>query len=1412
MTALNDYDLISFIKTQSLIFVPTTSHTSMAFHCKVESNRILVDLNRFVANVVTDAQFKSYLRHSYTSSKFKKFRQYAILFTNIPIKASPEGFTDHIPIIGPLVERIKNLVTLTQGVYNISGHPAFSAFFIDIISILADFFTIKSAATFITLIARVYSLVLRVSGFKRELFTPQMDFADLSMVLVALGLPSSIIASCRDFQTFANLRFNTGSFVVTCAKKLFSIIKQLLLYINNDTSLAIMKFIDTYFAYFNYIEYVETINDLYSKYVKDAQVMLDYRFRDQVLELDKTIGHCLDFNTWLSAPDRKAQRELYIAFKMNLVKYASTYTTSQRREPVCIVLEGPPGCRKSDTANKFISLCNYLQRSVYTHTCPCVEDGKDFYDDYENQSIFVMDDVGQQGNSQWRSIINFVSPVKFPLACAAVEKKNTKFFSSDVLICTTNQLSSIPSFTSKDCIGDREALFRRCHVLKFKSITSYDIEYIKFDYSDTHRWVNEFIGPLKDTPLPTTFKGAFNSEVDTDALLTWMWKIMATAETANAEAADTQLSSRRFEAITAALNLEHVREVYADARANFEPESIDFMTDVFQPAVIFTFDWSSTITEMITTNVSAVINHITAAYTTISSSFTFESITPCFLSKLFLSIASISLLGIAINSYMSPTSLGELAKLKGLYTAEQCVVGDADDVARVKSVQEHIFIAKITSFRNGVKIQGISQILISGKYFILNDHCIADNPSVNVYKRWIDYENNNMLFNNLPLTLHDRLIHEDLAIYSCEKFPISPISLFKWPVDTDISFYNTKNMFVVNSDMCKPIILHGNCHISNEVVEYKITDTQKYSFPVGETLQYNLSAQGLCGSLLITPTGIPLGHHVAGNTEQQIGVLKLWSKETLSKIRALKSNAVPYAVVHKDLKQYSGLRLLQTDLQSTRIPNETSYFPSPLYNIDQQPEYIAARVELEQLPMIIERMPKLPVNLAPFGSKTIYKRSEKSFKPIPSIPQVERDFAKQCLRSMLVPFVKVTEHEAAFGNDILKEMNRKSVNGYGYTKDKNDYFDYTNKIIKPEFLQKVSEFKQRILTDTLLPSDLLCTESLKDELRPLPKVDKPRCFRILPLHHTFLIKQYLAPVFLHIMKNMWDNGIAIGMNPYKDFHKLYAKLRTTAGQFDGDFGDYDGSAPSELQDDLAEVINEFFRGTDDDRKILIVLLNSLIRSFVLTKEELRLTTHSLPSGCWVTALFNSFLNRMITAVCLIRNKPKATIFDFKQILDFVLGDDKLVGTPKHLITVVNAITMKEVAESLGMTYTDAKKGDITAPFKDLDDCQFLKRTFKFHSELAKQVGILDINTICESLRFYDNTKNLDEVMNGKMTAMQFELYLYGREGNHLKDVLMKRADDQGIEFTRFDDLTISKSMLETDLYQHLMIMQSKYFA
>jgi hypothetical protein len=1140
-----------------------------------------------------------------------------------------------------------------------------------------------------------------------------------------------------------------------------------------------------------YMDFVDEINEVYTKYVKNSQVMLDITYRNKVLLLNDKTETDLEFMEFLSKPDMRASKELYMAFKSNIVKYVKTFTSSARTEPVCFVFEGPPGCRKSAMMNMLVEYCKYANRSVYIHEVPSVEEGKDFYDDYENQDIFVQDDIGQKGNSQWRVIINAVAPVKMPLQCASAEKKNTKFFNSNVLLGTTNKLMDIQSFTSKDCISDKEALFRRIHVFKFNSTKEYDVSYWKFNYKGSHKWENKFIDGMEKCEEPVVWKSAHNDRKENLKLVAWLYKIISCAEKLNAE--------------------------YANAGC-VSDEELKFIAEQCAPENEF---HDALEAQAITSSVLEVVNDITIDWIPWLVNFLKETVTELMsylLTPEGMGEAMGLLFGYLIISYVceyflgfTQASVSELIKFRDNY-AVQTFEGQSelDTSDYVHTSKNHCFFASVTSLVDGKRTTVNTQITMSGKYILLNDHAVGSEPVLNIYKDWLAYENKNMLFNNLPAVVEERLLCEDLAILRVDKFPVTPMRVYRWPKDDDVDFFKARELYCVNSDIIKPMKERGNCFVNSYLVKYAMSKKEYVMYP-GSTISYDLSCPGLCGSLLMTEAGIPLGHHIAGDNITKEGVIKLWTKATRDKIRSIMSGkGGKYEPMFKELKDFSGMRFLQTDLVSSRTMNKSGFKPTSMNTIRECEEMDEILDKMEELPFVVPRQLKAPANLNAFGNKTLKEMSKKSYRPIPMIAKEEIDFAKECLASQFVPFKKVSEYDAAFGTQELTEMNRKSVNGYGYGKDKKTYIDYENKIISPELLDRLRSFKDRALRDDLRVEDILCVEALKDELRPIEKVNKPRSFRILPLHHTFLTKQYVAELFLHIKRNMWTNGIAIGMNPYLDFDKLYKVLKTKKTHFDGDFGKYDGSAPSQLQDAIVDVVLSFFEGSNEDKIIFRVLLDSLVRSYVLTNEELYLTTHSLPSGCWVTALFNSFLNKMLTAICLKRNKSSATVMEWASIADFTLGDDKIVGVSGPLSECVNALLMRDVAESLGMEYTDARKGQITQPSKDLDECQFLKRMFVYNFDLKKRVGVLDVNTIVETLRYFDSSKEYEEAMDGKMTAIQFELYLYGHYGEPLCEYLKKKAHEKGITFKEFPKSQIMKSMVEGDTYTTLLALQNKY--
>jgi aldehyde:ferredoxin oxidoreductase len=119
-----------------------------------------------------------------------------------------------------------------------------------------------------------------------------------------------------------------------------------------------------------------------------------------------------------------------------------------------------------------------------------------------------------------------------------------------------------------------------------------------------------------------------------------------------------------------------------------------------------------------------------------------------------------------------------------------------------------------------------------------------------------------------------------------------------------------------------------------------------------------------------------------------------------------------------------------------------------------------------------------------------------------------------------------------------------------------------------------------------------------------------------------------------------------------------------------------------------------------------------------------------------------------------------------------------------------------------MKYTDGEKGEITEPSKMLSDCVFLKRGFKWHKDMETVVGPLSLNTLVNSLRYKDSSRDYDDIMGGKLTAFQFEIFLH--ENENLKNKVLNAAGESSFYFKFFDDEHIKKTMKQEDTYGEVM--------
>lgn len=1282
-----------------------------------------------------------------------------------------------------LYDFVKDKILMIQGIRQNFTNPHTYAFIIDFLTIVTDMFTHKVASTWITILCRVYSLILRFSEFKQQgYYLPQSNFIDLAALVTAIGLPSQMVEKLRIFQSLATSKITCSTMLIRVFRSFMDCVYDFLDWadtkVKTDSISTIRQFLKTQLSFITHLEYHERISNLYSSYIKNPQEMHNLQFREKVLEMEEVFSD-MSFIEFLN--ECRSAKEIAMAFKMNILKYAKTYTVSSRTEPVCVVFEGPAGCLKSTVMNALSQLCKRDNRSVYSHIIPSNESGKDFYDDYENQDVFVIDDIGQQGLSQWRTIINFVSPVKMPLDCANAEKKNTKFFNSNLILGTTNLLTNIQAFTAKDCITSKEALFRRIHVFKFEGERGvHNISYFKYDHENIGTWRNAFLSNMEGCQEPVQKRARWNNRDEFHELLRWMYSIIKYAEHKNAAYAGMSvIPDSDLDSILTQVDNSHF----------YDAQSFEYLCDIFTL-------YSAPVQDLWNFALKQIVDKCTKLTSLVIDSVSMQQF----------ALAAGGLLGLFICvRFLSCREQTETSFAEELYEV-QSTLGVELPNERLENASKHVFMAHITSTFGNDEITQVGHCFATGRFLITNNHLVGSNPLFDVFVNASACVSKHYLLNNCPAKVVKRFVCDDLVCVQLDRLVCPAFKKFKYL--RALPFSRNSVNYLLNRDVCVTLINRANAHVNNHIVKYVHKDTT-YLMSPNTTVTHPVSLAGMCGSVLVDVNGDPLGHHICGREGE--GVVKIWSEECYSFIRDLQTPDIPYEMSSSVKENFSGIHYLQDDLKNAAGCSASTICQSDMYDLLKMPDVASAVSQLVSDGVINPVQNKAPANLNVFGTRTIPILAEKSYKPIPRIPSAELDFVRECLGTILPSsFEPVTLEEAVFGNERLPPLNKKASSGYGYSNEKSDYIDFESRFIQPKFKAILDDFTSKILSDTLQPSDIIAREAIKDELRVEEKVNKPRTFRVMQLHHIVLTKKLLANLFLFLKENMWENGICVGMNPYLDFDKLYSLLRTKEVFFDGDFGSYDGSAPSQLQDLIVDEVLSRFAGSDEDRAVLRVLLYSMVRTYVLTREKLLLTTHSMPSGCWVTALFNSLLNRCLTALCIRRFHPKYSVSVFLNVFDFVLGDDKIVGVMESDARFVNALSMRNVAESLGMTYTDAFKGEILEMGKPLDKCQFLKRTFAFHPQMLRMCGVLDMSTILQSLRYFDSAKDYSVVMGGKLIAFQYEIFLYGPSALKLKHAVLSNARRLEIAFREFSDAHILQTMVTGEAYPFVCELLCKY--
>jgi hypothetical protein len=294
-----------------------------------------------------------------------------------------------------------------------------------------------------------------------------------------------------------------------------------------------------------------------------------------------------------------------------------------------------------------------------------------------------------------------------------------------------------------------------------------------------------------------------------------------------------------------------------------------------------------------------------------------------------------------------------------------------------------------------------------------------------------------------------------------------------------------------------------------------------------------------------------------------------------------------------------------------------------------------------------------------------------------------------------------------------------------------------------------------------------------------------------PLVHTILGRKYLGHFLSYLHKNRNRLGIQVGINPFsKDWGELLSSVvKHGDNVFDGDFGKYDKKMLSMFQQMVNDCIIKACAGaTPEQTKMIRFLLQSICNTPTISVTDVFITTHSLPSGSFCTAEYNSIVQKaymfyVFSSIYYKRFSCYPTIMEYiNNVSHHAYGDDGLTGVSPSAKLYFNGPAVSDEFALLGLEYTPGDKADWNYNTRSIYECTFLKRAFKFHRGLSMIVAPLQAKTMKSTLNYVKDDYRNSELTNIKLQNFQRECFLHETDYDYLLGHIMDYTHNVSFDF------------------------------
>jgi hypothetical protein len=257
------------------------------------------------------------------------------------------------------------------------------------------------------------------------------------------------------------------------------------------------------------------------------------------------------------------------------------------------------------------------------------------------------------------------------------------------------------------------------------------------------------------------------------------------------------------------------------------------------------------------------------------------------------------------------------------------------------------------------------------------------------------------------------------------------------------------------------------------------------------------------------------------------------------------------------------------------------------------------------------------------------------------------------------------------------------------------------------------------------------------------------------------------------MEKNIESECAVGMNCYSSkWHDMYKHLVSFGEDYiiAGDYKSFDKSMAC-LLIRVAFMVLDAFRSnvSTADKRIGVGIATDISQPLTNMNGDVVQFFGGNSSGHPLTIIINSIVNSLYLRIAY--QKIGFPLETFRaNVHPMIVGDDNIMGSNPNNKTeeglTFNHTTLQRALHSLGVTYTMADKESASVPFINIQDADFLKRTFRFLPEYPdRAVAPLDLTSIFKSLCMYTDGGNIshEQQLSESYLSARREWSLHGRE-------------------------------------------------